>query len=217
MRHPYHRPRPVKACARLITYSAACERNKGPILEQLSIYLAGARSVLEIGGGTGQHAVHFAAHLPHLQWQSTERASYLAALAARIGAEGSANLPAPVALDVDDPAWPAGPFDAVYTANTLHIMGWPQVERCYAGVAAALPVQGLFLCYGPYRRHGRTTDSNEQFDAELRRRDPASGLRELDELSALGGRVGLRLVADIALPANNELLVWRRVAASAPR
>lgn len=195
----------------VIGYSAACERNKGPILAQLAVYFATARRVLEIGSGTGQHAVHFAAHLAHLRWQPTERPSLLPALAARVEAEGGTNLSPPVALDVTDPAWPDGPYDAAFTANTLHIMSWPQVERCYAGVATQLPAGGLWVTYGPFRRHGRhTSDSNERFDAELRARDPASGVRDIDDLTRLGELVDLSLVADVALPANNQVLVWRR-------
>ena len=193
-------------------FSAACERNKGPLLEQLAIYLAAARSVLEIGGGTGQHAVYFASHLAHLRWQTTERAAALTMLRARTDAEGPSNLSAAVALDVGDAQWPSGTFDAVFTANTLHIMSWVDVEHCFAGVARTLATGGVCATYGPFRHHGRTHDSNERFDQELKARDPASGLRDIDDLQVLGARVGLQLTADVALPANNQLLVWRRIA-----
>ena len=196
----------------MISFSAACERNKAPLLEQLVIYFATTHSVLEIGGGTGQHAVHFASHLPHLRWQSTERLAGLASLQARLAAEGGANLPPALALDVRDAQWPTGLFDGAFTANTLHIMSWGEVEHCFAGVSRTLPVGGVFAIYGPFRRHGRTHDSNENFDLELKLRDPASGIRDIDDLEALGARNGLALVADVALPANNQLLVWRRVA-----
>jgi SAM-dependent methyltransferase len=213
---PSRRLDPAKAHSNVSGYSAACERNKGPILEQLSIHLAGLGSVLELGSGTGQHAVYFAAALPHLRWQPSERRAALAGLAERVAREGSANLAAPVELDVAGTPWPPGPFDAIFTANTLHIMGWPEVERCYAGVAQHLAPGAPFICYGPFSRHGRhTSESNERFDRELKARDAASGVRDLDDLEALGRSVGLRLSGEVALPANNQILVWRRTGAAA--
>jgi len=192
-------------------FSAACERNKGALLDQLALYFGAFRRVLEVGGGTGQHAVHFASHLAHLVWQTTEQPARLAALQARVTAEGPANLLPAIALDVEDRDWPRADFDAVFTANTLHILSWPQVEHCFAGVSRTLDVGGVFGVYGPFRRHGHTHESNERFDAELKSRDPASGIRDLDDLEAFGTRVGLNLVADVLMPANNQLLIWRRV------
>ena len=197
----------------MMAFSAACERNQEPIGAQLGIYLATARRVLEIGSGTGQHAVHFAAALPNVVWQATDRAPGLPSLADRLAAAGLPNLPAPLVLDVGDPSWPAAGEDAVFTANTLHIMDWPSVTALFTTVGRRLPVGGLLLTYGPFLRHGvHTSPSNALFDADLRRQDPASGLRELDELAKLAASADLRLVADIGMPANNQLLVWQRVA-----
>lgn len=191
-------------------FSEACERNKGPILEQLLSLCAARYALLEIGAGTGQHAAHFAAAMPHLTWQATERAESLAPLAARLELCGLANLPPPRALDVADDAWPSG-YDAVYTANTLHIMSWPLVQKCLAGIGRMLPPGGLFVCYGPFSYEGRhTSDSNRHFDALLRERDPASGVRDITAVGAAAARAGLALLDDRPMPANNRLLVWRR-------
>jgi SAM-dependent methyltransferase len=194
----------------MLAFSDACERNKGPILEVLRTAFSGCTRVVEIGSGTGQHAVHFARHLPHLSWQPTDRAEYLSDLAARIAAEGPPNLASPVELDVLQEPWPAVRGDAVFSANTLHIMSWPAVEALFAGLPRILEAGGVLAIYGPFRYGGRfTTESNAAFDAMLRERDPLSGLRDFEAVNALAEGVGLKLSADHAMPANNQLLVWR--------
>jgi len=194
----------------MLSFSDACERNKGPILEVLRTAFADRRRVVEIGSGTGQHAVHFARHLPHLQWQATDRADYLPDLAARIAAEGPPNLASPVELDVLQEPWPDLRADAVFTANTLHIMSWPAVEAFLAGLPRLLETGGVLAIYGPFKYGGQfTTDSNAAFDAMLRERDPQSGLRDFEAVNALAEAAGLKLVTDHAMPANNQLLIWR--------
>jgi SAM-dependent methyltransferase len=194
----------------LLPYSDACERNKDPILAVLRTALADRTRVLEIGAGTGQHAVHFARHLPHLRWQPTDRAEYLPGLAARIAAERPPNLDAAVELDVMQASWPPLHGDAVFSANTLHIMSWAAVEALFAGLPTILEEGGVLAIYGPFKYRGRfTTDSNAAFDAMLRERDPASGVRDFEAVNALAASAGLGLQADHALPANNQLLVWR--------
>ncbi len=197
-----------------LPWSDASERNKEPILEVLRTALAGARSVLEIGSGTGQHAVHFAAQLRHLHWQPTEIATSLAPLAQRIALEGPANLQAPFALDVMDAPAALGRWDAVYTANTLHIISAAAVARLFDIAACALPGLGATLiAYGPFRYRGEfTTPSNARFDAQLRARNPDSGIRDHEFVDGLARALGFALSADHAMPANNQLLVWRRVA-----
>lgn len=191
-------------------WSLACERNKEPILGHLRDLFAGSTRVLEVGSGTGQHARHFAAALPHLTWQPSERPGRLAALTAQLAGGGLANLHVPVGLDVSDPAWPEGPFDAVFTANTLHIMSWDEVGACVCGIARALAHGGTFACYGPFSYHGRhTSESNAAFDAQLKSRDPQSGIRDVEQVDLLAQRAGLFLADDLAMPANNRLLVWR--------
>jgi len=201
----------------VIEYSEACERNKQPILKLLGDALADSRRVLEVGSGTGQHAVHFARHLNHIVWHPTELSQGLAPLTARLRAEAPANVMEPLELDVAHDPWPApvvdGEFDAVFTANTLHIMSWTSVESFFDGLGLVLNAGGVLCVYGPFR-YGRafTTPSNERFDQMLKARDPLSGVRDFEAVNALARDQGLELLADHAMPANNQLLVWRRAA-----
>jgi len=201
----------------VIEYSEACERNKQPILKLLGDALADSRRVLEVGSGTGQHAVHFARHLNHIVWYPTELSHGLAPLTARLRSEAPVNVMEPLELDVAHDPWPApvvdGEFDAVFTANTLHIMSWTSVESFFDGLGLVLNAGGVLCVYGPFR-YGRafTTPSNERFDQMLKARDPLSGVRDFEAVNALARDQGLELLADHAMPANNQLLVWRRAA-----
>jgi SAM-dependent methyltransferase len=195
----------------MLPFSAACERNKDPILEVLRNRLAGRSQVLEIGSGTGQHAAHFARALDHLIWHPTEQLAYLADLAERVKLEGSHNLRAPTLLDVRQAVWPVRSVDAVFTANTLHIMSWVEVTALFRGVGNVLAPGGVLCIYGPFRYAGRyTSDSNQEFDRMLQERDPQSGLRDLQAITPLAGQYGLRLDADHDLPANNRLLLFAK-------
>jgi SAM-dependent methyltransferase len=200
-----------------LPFSEACERNKGPILEVLRRWLSESSGlVVEIGSGTGQHAVHFARHLQQLSWQPTETPENLTGLNARVGVEGPCNLLSPLELDVMQHDWPcdADGADAVFTANTLHIMSWPQVQALFRGVGRVLRDEGLLLVYGPFRYGGQYTSySNASFDEALHSRDPASGIRDFEAVDALAVQQGLSLVADEAMPANNQTLVWRKTGA----
>ena len=190
--------------------SETCERNKGPILAVLRQELADCRRVLEVGSGTGQHAVYFAAALAQLSWQPSELAENLPALGERIRLEGGANLLAPVELDVHANPWPVAPVDAVFSANTLHIMGWSGVREFFRGAAAVLRQPGVLCVYGPFRFAGRhTSESNFAFDRYLRQRDSASGVRDFEALDRLAQQQGLTFMANHAMPANNRTLVWR--------
>lgn len=199
-------------------YAESCSRNSAPILDALAPLLGDARQVLEIGSGTGQHAVHFAAALPHLVWQASDHPDLLPGMRLWLDEAALANTPAPIALQADPaaglvpaPPQPNGGYDAVFTANTLHIMSWPAVCGLLAGVAGVLRAGGLFMAYGPFKREGAfTSDSNAQFDAWLRARDPASGIRERESIDAVAAGHGLLRIQTHTLPANNELLVWQR-------
>jgi trans-aconitate methyltransferase len=189
-------------------FSEASERNRAPILEVLRRVFSESRRVLEIGSGTGQHAAYFAAELPHLVWQASDVAEHLAGIREWIAD------PAPIELDVDKP-WPAVEADAVYSANTCHIMSWLQVERMFAGIGKLAPA--VLALYGPFNYNGRhTSESNARFDAMLRARDPASGLRDFEAVDALAQSRGLILQEDNAMPANNRLLVWRAIPGTRP-
>jgi cyclopropane fatty-acyl-phospholipid synthase-like methyltransferase len=191
----------------MLPHSEACERNKEPILVVLRAAFAKQSHVLEIGSGTGQHAVHFAAQLKHLIWQPSEQLKYLSDLASRVKLQGSVNLRAPVMLDVMQSVWPVRSVDAIFTANTLHIMSWPQVIHLYRGIGEVLTPGGVLCVYGPFRYQGRyTSDSNQDFDLMLQERDPQSGLRDIEAVCATAVEYGLRLHADHDLPANNRLL-----------
>ena len=193
-----------------LPFSDACERNKDPILEKLREHFAASTRVLEIGSGTGQHALHFAAALPQLVWQTSEVPGQLDAVRAWLAARGLPNVLAPIELDVRG-EWPAGSFDAIFSANTLHIMGWDGVCALFRGVARCLAPGGVLAIYGPFNYGGRhTSDSNAAFDDLLRRRDPASGIRDREAVEELARAAGLEPVADHAMPANNRLLVWTR-------
>ena len=182
-------------------FSEPSERNRAPILAILKRVLAGSRSVLEIGSGTGQHAAYFAPELPHLAWQASDRAENLADIRQWVAD--------PIELDVDKP-FPKVAADAVFSANTCHIMSWPQVERMFQGISG-LPSVKTFCLYGPFNYGGKhTSESNARFDAMLRGRDPASGIRDSEAINALAARSGFRLAEDNPMPANNRLLVFRR-------
>jgi SAM-dependent methyltransferase len=193
----------------MLPFSEACERNKDPILGVLAAIFAGRSQVLEIGSGTGQHAVFFSNRLPHLSWHPTEQLKYLADLAARVQREGGANLHPPTVLDVNQTVWPVRAVDAMFTANTLHIMSWHEVGALFNGVGRVLAPGGVFGIYGPFRYDGRhTSPSNQEFDGMLQARDARSGIRDIQEVATVAAGVGLRLAADHDLPAYNRLIVF---------
>lgn len=193
-----------------LPFSQACENNKRPILAVLRRHLVAPATVLEIGSGTGQHAVFFAAELPHVIWQPTDVAAHLPGIRAWVEACPSPNLRLPLALDVEWQPWPVEACDAVFSANTAHIMSWPMVQAFVAGVGTILGRDGRLFLYGPFHYGGQpTSPSNAAFDASLRRRDPASGVRDFEAVDALARAAGLTFVEDNPMPANNRLLVWR--------
>lgn len=192
-------------------FSEACEQNKHVILDVLQTEFAHAGTVLEIGAGTGQHAVFFAPQLPHLQWHTSDVAENLPGITAWLAEFPSPNLHGPYALDVNQPDWPLAQVDGVYSANTAHIMHWPDVQRLFAGVGHILQAGGRFCLYGPFNHHGAyTSESNARFDQWLRTRDPGSGIRDIDDLQALAGSAQLELVQDYEMPVNNRTLVWKK-------
>jgi len=192
-------------------YAPACERNRQPILAVLRECFADRRDVLEVGSGTGQHAVHFAAAMPWLSWQCSDRAEHLPGIRLWLDEAGLPNTPAPIELDVSG-AWARRRFDAVFSANTLHIMGWPEVQQFFEGVDAVLATDGVLAAYGPFNYGGEyTSDSNREFDTWLKARDTRSGIRDFEAVDALAREIGLTLMDDVAMPANNRTLVWRRL------
>jgi SAM-dependent methyltransferase len=191
-------------------FAPACERNREPILAVLSERFADRRRVLEIGSGTGQHAVHFAAALPHLVWQCSDVAAHLPGIRMWLDEAALPNTPAPLQIDVND-GLPSGDHDAVFSANTLHIMSWREVERLFEQLPHAMSARALLVVYGPFNIGGHfTSASNAAFDAALRAGDPRRGIRDLEAVDALARRAGLTLLEDREMPANNRCLTWRR-------
>lgn len=196
-------------------FSEACEQNKQPILAVLQQHFANVQRVLEIGSGTGQHAVFFAAQLPHLQWLTSEVAELHSGIHAWLEEAGLPNVAEPLELDVNQAPWPVDWVDAVFSANTVHIMDWSSVENMFAGIGRVLQNNGVFCLYGPINyQGGYTSDSNARFDMWLKQRDPRSGIRDFEALNALALQHGMTLVMDHAMPANNRTLVWQKTSVS---
>lgn len=192
-------------------FSQACENNKHPILEQLKTVFVNPATILEIGTGTGQHAVWFAAALPHLVWQPSDQPGNEQLCLPWLDEYPGNNIRPPVALNVTQDPWPVGKIDGAYSANTAHIMAWPEVEKMFEGLGTRLPARGAFCLYGPFNYGGQfTSDSNARFDQYLKKQAGHMGIRDMADMEDLAGSTGFTLEADHEMPANNRLLVWRR-------
>ncbi len=205
MQEAGHEAVTAKPCAE------SCEQNREPILAVLREVFADRSYILEIGSGTGQHAVYFGARLPHLRWQTADLP--IAHAGIRMWLEDAAlpNVLPPIALDANRCDWHCGRYDAVFSANTLHIMSWPEVVQCFDGIAEVLEAGGVLAIYGPFNYGGDyTSESNARFDAWLKARDASAGIRDFEAVDALARERGLILRQDIAMPANNRTLVWSR-------
>lgn len=194
-------------------FSQACENNREPILEILERAFADRRRVLELGSGTGQHAVHFAPRLPQLIWQTADLAENHGGINAWIDDHPADNLRRPLSLNADLRPWQLGDFqpDALFTANTCHIMAWSSVENFFAELAVQLPLDAVLAIYGPFNYGGEfTSDSNARFDIWLKERAPHQGIRDFEAVNRLAERAGFTLAEDNGMPANNRLLVWKK-------
>jgi SAM-dependent methyltransferase len=190
-------------------YAESCDKNKEPILAVLKEIFAERKRVLEIASGTGQHAVYFGRELPHLIWQPSELAQNLAGIQAWLDEARLPNVLSPLAIDVNDARWPVAAVDAIFNANTVHIISWPEVERLFTHIARVIKPGGYVCLYGPYNYNGNfTSESNARFDAWLKSRDPNSGVRDFEAVNRLAASHGLDLLRDIAMPSNNRILVW---------
>lgn len=187
----------------------ATERNRDAILDVLRAHLIEGGDLLEIGSGTGQHAIHFARALPQLRWHCSDRAQNLAGIRQWLAEAALPNTPPAIELDVDG-AWPERRFDSVFSANTLHIMSWAQVERTFAQLPKIIKPAGQLIIYGPFNYEGRfTSESNAGFDANLKAADPQRGIRDFEAIEQLASDIGLSLQRDISMPANNRCLIWK--------
>ena len=193
-------------------FSESSAENREPILAVLREVFADCRKVLEIGSGTGQHAVYFGAELSHLSWQTADLPQHHAGIRMWLDEAALPNVLVPIALDVNHPDWLDGRYDAVFSANTLHIVSWPEVGKLFAGVGKVLQPGGVLAIYGPFNYNGLfTSPSNARFDAWLKHRDPASGVRDFEAVDALARAQDLVLLRDEEMPVNNRTLVWRRM------
>lgn len=197
-----------------LPFSQASENNKTAILDVFSRHLGDKDSVLELAGGTGQHAVFFAGLFTYLNWQSSDIPSNVASLNLRISAAELENLPPAIALDVNDKPWACASYDAIFTANSLHIMSADSVESLFSEVSKHITEGGLLCIYGPFKYGGEfTTESNANFDLWLKERDPRSGVRDFEWVNGLAQDAGLKLLEDNAMPANNQMLIWQKASA----
>ena len=193
-------------------YSESCEQNKAPILSVLQQSFIEAKTVLEIGSGTGQHAVFFAQKIPHLTWITSDREEYHTGINLWLKESALSNLKGPLLLDVNQQNWPVDQVEGIFSANTVHIMSWNDVEQMFAGIGRILKPGGVFCLYGPFNYNGQfSSESNARFDLWLKNRDPASGVRDFEALQVLAQDVGLNFMDDIEMPANNRVLIWKKV------
>lgn len=195
-------------------YSESCDQNRAPIQAVLDEVFADRKHVLEIASGTGQHAVYFGAALPHLTWQTSELAVNHAGIRLWLDEAQLPNVLPPLEIDVTAPTWPVTQqVDAIFNANTVHIVSWPAVQQLFAGIGRVLAPGGVLCMYGPFNYGGQfTSESNARFDVWLKNRDPDSGVRDFEAINQLAEAQGLKLLQDIAMPANNRSLVWQRSA-----
>jgi len=191
-------------------YAPACDRNRDPILAVLQAHFSDRKHVLEIGSGTGQHAVHFAAAMRELIWQTSDRAENLPGIRAWLDEAKLPNTPPPIELDVAQGP-PQGNYDAIFSANTLHIMSWPEVEALFAALPSMTSEDAKLAIYGPFNYGGEfTSASNAAFDESLKSRAPHMGIRDIEAVDRLARAAGFAMIDDVAMPANNRTLIWQR-------
>ena len=198
-----------------LPFSQACENNKQAILEVLEKELVGYLHILEVGSGTGQHGVYFAPNLPHLTWQTSDVVGNHSVIQAWLNAHPASNLHAPLRLDLRTDcishSSTAKPYDAVFTANTLHIIAWSLVEKLFELMGSTLAIDGKLVIYGPFNENGQYTSAgNQQFDTILRQGNPSSGIRNKEDVIALADHYDLAVYKQYAMPANNQMLIFKK-------
>ncbi|MCK5723463.1 MAG: DUF938 domain-containing protein [Gammaproteobacteria bacterium] len=192
-------------------FAESSEQNKIPIYAVLKRYYHNIETVLEIGSGTGQHAVFFAQQFPNLTWFTSDQAEYHGGIQMWQDESLLPNIDGPLLLDVNQANWPEIRMDAVFSANTVHIMGWPSVENMFTGIGRVLNKGGFFCLYGPFNYDEKfSSESNARFDVWLKQCDPVSGIRDFSALQILANKTGLEFVEDIEMPVNNRILVWQK-------
>ena len=192
-------------------FAESCVQNQQVILEVLKTVFTEPGKVLEIGSGTGQHAVYFTENLPHLEWQPSDLADQHAGMQMWLDEVAHNRIKAPLTIDVDYGPWPVADIDYVYTANTTHIISSPQVENMMKYIGDCLKKGGLFVQYGPFNYNGAyTSESNARFDLWLKQRDAGSCIKHFETIQQLADENGMRLYRDVEMPANNRILIWEK-------
>jgi hypothetical protein len=192
-------------------FSQACENNKEPILQVISKVFNKPMTVWEIGSGTGQHASYFAQQIPQINWQPTDKEKMLPGISLWVEDAQVQNLYPPIELDITDELWPCTAIEGLFTANTLHILSWNEVEILFSRLNEVFRKNTVACIYGPFNYHGTyTSESNERFDQYLKETDPLSGIRDKEVVESLAQASGIQLVDDVAMPANNRLLVFKK-------
>jgi len=196
-----------------LPFSEACQRNQSIILDVLEPYFSNIDSVLEIGSGTGQHAVYFSKAKPHLSWQTSDQTNYLEGLNAQLQNANVANIKYPFELNVNQSPWvkEGRRYSGIYTANTFHIMAWSDVQAFFNGLPSVSKDNAYLFVYGPFKYNGAfTSESNSKFDETLRARECGSAIRDFEAVNELAQAAGFDLLSDTPMPANNQCIVWQR-------
>lgn len=192
-------------------FAQSSEENKHVILQTIQPFLKERSSVLEIASGTGQHAVYFAEKMPHLTWQTSDLMEAHSGIQQWIIEAGLNNVLPPLCLNVSEDDWPAATFDAIFSANSFHIMAEQHVEDFFENISRVLDKNGIVMIYGPFNYQGHyTSESNERFDFWLKQRNQQSGIKDFEWCNQLAENVGLTLSDDIEMPQNNRILVWEK-------
>ena len=192
-------------------YSTSCDQNRDPIFGVIQKLFKDKKHILEIGSGTGQHAVYFAKKMPHLIWQCSDQEAYHDGINQWLDEARLNNTRQPLALNVSTDNWPKLDIDAIFSANTVHIMNWENVRDFFKRAGKLLPNKGLLVLYGPFNyNNDYTSESNARFDDWLKQRDPRSGIRNFEDIDKLAQQAGLFLRDDFNMPANNRILSWEK-------
>jgi len=192
-------------------FSPSCEENKAVILAAITPYLETKATVLEVASGTGQHAIYFAEHLPHLSWQTSDLLESHEGIKQWLGEANLSNTLEPIELNVSESAWPDKTYDALFSANSVHIMSQQNVEDFFANIGKVLNDNAVVLIYGPFNYNGAfTSESNANFDVWLKSRNPLSGIKDFEWCNERAEQARLTLIDDIEMPANNRILVWKK-------
>lgn len=193
-------------------YSESCDQNRDHILSIISPLFSSCKNVLEIGSGTGQHAIYFAERMPQLKWYTSDCQDYHAGINSWLSESGLKNIEKPFELNVSTSKWPTMNVDAIFTANSVHIMSNEDVTNLIKGVGALLKSKGSFVIYGPFNYKGKyTSESNQRFDQWLKERNPLSCIKHFEEMVEQANNNGMSLSTDYEMPANNRILHFTRL------